>query len=199
MGLPAGETALVGRTKPTEYEEGLYHVAHTVRDMLTLAFFYGRLRGELRGEALSAIDREQSRWSSIACLELAETYIRTLFDSDKRSWSFHQLLKLRKRLAHAREEEREIQDRIDKLEQTFAEDKGSRAASTARGTKAFEMRGHASSPDRVGHLQELLELMDLFVSSPIPYKLPTSTQAVDWDLRELLRLAPGNRKTQPRK
>ncbi|MCI0563408.1 MAG: hypothetical protein MN733_33450 [Nitrososphaera sp.] len=188
MPIIPGPHAKVIRPNPNRYQEGVYFLARTVEQILSLAFFYHRLTDQLTSGSLSGIEYEQARYSHIACHSMLVVELHKLVDNNKDAWSFDQLFKEWKRYEHDQEKQSIVLAAIADLKVKLAALTGYRHEKLAHQSKKIQMTQLTALPSKIKHLQEIVEVMDMFVAGPIPYTLYLHDTLEQLDLRDLMDL-----------
>ncbi len=185
MSIILGPDAKVIGADPNRYQEGVYFLARTIERILSLAFFYHRLTDQLTSGCLSGIEYEQARYSHIACHSMIVVDLDKLVDQKKAAWSFDQLFKEWKRYEHNQEKQSTVHAAIADLEGKLAASTDYRNEKVAHQSKKIQMTEWNALPRKIKHLQEIVEVMDMFVASPIPYTLYLHDTSEELDLRDL--------------
>lgn len=183
-----GHLALVARSDPKPYEEGVYFLAQTITQTLSLAFFYYRLTRQLTNGSLSGVDYAQARYSHIACHNMIAINMNKLIEKRKDSWNFHQLYKEWCRFIHDVNEQQVVLGAINDLRVKLSSISDYRRGKIAHQSKNDEIGIATALPREIKYLDDIVRIMDMFIDGQIPYSLYLHESSEKLDLRSELNL-----------
>jgi hypothetical protein len=134
------------------------------------------------------MEHEKAYYSFMACHTVIVAEIHKLLDKRQDSWSFDQLFQEWKLLEHDVSRHAAVSASIRSLQKTLSFQSDYRNTRLAHQSKGVRPTDLTALPEKIDHLQEVLDVMDEFVSSPIPYSLFMHDLGEELDLRSLLGL-----------
>lgn len=188
MSIVLGKYAMILRSNLNRYEEGVWHLARMIERILSYAHFYNRLTDQLINANLSDLDYEQVRYSQIACYDVAVIDLHKLVESKKDTWNFDQLFKEWKKYEHHKEKQNTAKNSISDLRKALASQIEYRHEKVAHQSKRIKPTNVTVLPTQIDYLQDVVNLMDIFVDGPINYTLYLHNANQELDLRKLLAL-----------
>ncbi len=105
----------VTSTEPTPYEAGLHHLAWTVQEMLSLAYFHRRLTKQIAAGAFQGVNFLQAQHSLNAWFKIIIIDLSKLLESNKQKWNLRQLYEVWRPHINDEVEEVKVLDQIESL------------------------------------------------------------------------------------
>lgn len=185
--------------KRVTYERGIHDLANVVRDILIAAYFYGRWEERLAADGLAGMERELAIHSQQALFKELVLQESKLFDKKKDNWSLDQLLQKWQEVIDDRVRVKAVQSGMERLRQFLQADREFRNREVAHiGKQVSKHLRHLPNaenvieltlpPQNFTYLQEIVDLLDMFVSTPIAYTFHMRDTREEYDLRHLLGL-----------
>jgi hypothetical protein len=184
----SGDDARITRSNPTRFEEGVFALTGELQRMLTSAFFFGRLSSDLASGKTTGTDREQVRFCRNACYDLYVLGLNKLLDKTRGTWNFQVLLREFKQHATSSEETESVSEAVSSLEKKMASFREHRHLRIAHRSERVRMNEIVAPAQSIPFLAELVALMDMFTTSPIPYRLYLHDTGETIELRSRLGL-----------
>ena len=183
--IPAREAHLT-RSNPTRYQEGVFFLARLVKECLSYAFFYHRLIDQMRSGDLQGVEYEQARFSSFAIHDSIIVIFHKLVEGRRDSWNLRQLHKEWCKYQQDKTAQQSVLDLIKALEQKLQPLVDYRHDKVAHESKSVKMTMLTSLPDRIGHLESIVTVVDQFVDGDISYSLYLHESGEEINLRNAL-------------
>lgn len=188
MSIIPGKYAMVSRSNPTRYQEGVFFLARMIQQILSFVFFYQRITEQLTSGTLSGLEIEQVRHTHIALHSMIVIDLHKLVDHGRNNWSFMQLFKEWEKYEHDQTKLSVVKDAIEILEKKLESLTTHRHNEEAHLSKKGQMSDLTTLPTKINNLQEIVNVMDMFVASPIPYSLYVHDTSEEINLRDEMNL-----------
>lgn len=188
MEVIAGTEARYVSTNVNSYQKALHLLSDAVELALWYGFFYNRLTKQIKRGKLSALGFEQAQVSRYAFLRGSITELNKLVDTQKESWNLEKLFFEWARFEKNRAKQKLARQSIEIFTSRFVGGKELRNTQFAHISKKSSTTTIIAYPRQIPYLQEAVDVLDHFVSSPIPYRVHLSASLRVLDLRKQLGL-----------